>query len=68
MNIMEVSMYLLTFTLSLYALDSVDLSKITKKNKIYEVRALYMLISMSLSYLSTNFIFGFIEASLIIKG
>lgn len=49
--IIEVIIYLLSFLLSLYALDSVDFSKLIRKNQSHKVILMYILISFSLAFL-----------------
>jgi uncharacterized integral membrane protein (TIGR02327 family) len=52
-------LYIITFTLSLYAMQSVNYEKFLKANRVTEARILFMLLCMSISYLCTNFIYDF---------
>ena len=58
MNI-KALLYIITFTLSLYAMQSVNYEKFLKANKVREARLLFLFISMAISYLCTNFIYDF---------
>lgn len=51
--------YVITFALSLLSLFSLNIKDVFKLNKIYEARILFVLLSMALSYLATNFIYDF---------
>ena len=52
-------LYILSFTLSLYGLDTLNYDKFIRNNKPRQAQILYLLIAMSISYLSTNFIYDF---------
>ena len=49
--IYRVIIYLISFLLSLYALNGLDYSKFIKKNRVQEAWLLYFLIAMALGYL-----------------
>lgn len=51
--------YLFSTLLVLWAVDSININQIFKKNKIYQARAFYFCIIISLIYLVTNFIYDF---------
>lgn len=53
-------MYLFVIPLSIYAVDGVNMSRIFKKNKIYQARVFYILIIFGLSYLIVNFLYDFL--------
>ena len=53
-------LYLIVIPLSVYAVDSVNLNCIFKKNKIYQARIFYILLVFGLSYLITNFLYDFL--------
>ena len=59
----KVYVYVITLIASMFVLNGVHFEKIMKKNKIFEASALYIMISVSMSYLLTNFIVDFIEVS-----
>ena len=52
-------LYIINVPLAIWALDSVKIDEIFKINRIYQARILYCLISFSLSYLFTNFLYDF---------
>lgn len=54
--------YLLVIPLVIYAVDSVNINGIFKKNKIYQARVFYILLVFCLSYLITNFLYDFLYA------
>lgn len=51
--------YLFSTILVLWAVDSININQIFKKNKVYQARAFYFCIVISLIYLVTNFIYDF---------
>ena len=58
--------YLFVAILVIWAMDSVNINGIFKKNKILQARVFYFLLGLSLIYLITNFIMDFFEYSKII--
>lgn len=52
--------YLLAVPLVIYAMDSVNINGIFKKNKVYQARVFYILLVFGLSYLVTNFLYDFL--------
>lgn len=53
-------LYLFIIPLVIYAMDGINISGIFKKNKVYQVRILYMLFVFGLSYLVCNFLYDFL--------
>ena len=51
--------YIITTMSVLWAMDSVNLNFLFKKNKIYQARMFYFFITLSLIYLVTNFFYDF---------
>lgn len=51
--------YLFSTLLVLWAVDSININQIFKKNKVYQARVFYFCIVVSLIYLVTNFIYDF---------
>lgn len=60
--------YIITLLLSVFTLSGVNFEKIFRTNKVVETRILVIIISITLSYLTTNFITDFINVSSLIKG
>jgi len=52
-------LYVVTVVLSIWALDSVNITNVFKKNRYYQSRLLYLFIACSLSYLVVNFFYDF---------
>ncbi len=50
--IMRVIIYLLCFAVSFYALGALDFNRFLKKNKVMQAQVLYILLSLSLAYLT----------------
>ncbi|MBQ1508893.1 MAG: DUF1146 domain-containing protein [Erysipelotrichaceae bacterium] len=50
--IMRVIIYLLCFIVSFYALGALDFNRFLKKNKVVQAQLLYILLSLSLAYLT----------------
>ena len=55
-------LYLLTIPLVIYAMDSVNMNSIFKKNKEYQARIFYILLVFGVSYLVTNFLYDLLYA------
>ena len=51
--------YLFVMSFVFWALDSVSIKNIFKKNRIYQARLLYLFLAMALSYLVVQFLFDF---------
>jgi len=49
-------LYVLVTMLVIWAMDSVNINQIFKKNKVMQARVFYFLLGISLIYLVTNFI------------
>ncbi|MBO5376146.1 MAG: DUF1146 domain-containing protein [Bacilli bacterium] len=52
-------LYILVSIIVIWAMDSININGIFKKNKIYQARCFYFLLGLSLIYLITNFIYDF---------
>ena len=52
-------LYLIILPLSIWAVGGLNLNKFFKQSRIYEARLLYLMISMSISYLIVNFLYDF---------
>ena len=52
--------YLFVIPLTIYAVDSVNINGIFKKNKMYQARVFYILLVFGLSYLTANFLYDFL--------
>lgn len=59
-------LYLFVTVLVVFAMDSINLNGVLKKNKIFQARILYFLIALALIYLITNFIWDFFTVTKIV--
>lgn len=57
-------LYIIFTFISIWALDSININGIFKKNKIIPARVLYLLLSISLAYLTVNFLYDFVSYSI----
>lgn len=55
----KIILYIIMVPLSIWALDSLNIENKFKKNRYYQSRLLYLMISLSLSYLVVNFFYDF---------
>lgn len=62
----KVILYILVSILVIWTLDSININKIFKKNKILQARIFYLLLALSFVYLITNFIWDFFLSSKIV--
>ena len=53
-------LYIFVIPLVIYAMDSVNMNGIFKKNKMYQARVFYILLIFGLSYLITSFLYDFL--------
>ena len=53
-------LYILVIPLVIYAIDSINMNGIFKKNKMYQARVFYILLVFGLSILITNFLYDFL--------
>lgn len=58
MNIKTI-LYLVTVPLTIWAVESINVQNLFKKNRKYQATLLYLIISISLSYLVVNFFYDF---------
>lgn len=56
----NILLYLLSLIVVTYAMDSVNISVIFKKNKEYQAKLFYILLIFSMSYLVVSFLKGFL--------
>lgn len=51
--------YAIIIPVVLYALDSLNYEKLLKKNKVFQARLLYLILTISISYLLVSFMYDF---------
>lgn len=59
-------LYIVVVPLSIWAIDSIHIGQLFKKNRYYQARLLYFMFSMGLSYLVVNFLYDFFTYSKIV--
>lgn len=52
-------LYIVVTILSIWGLDSINITNLFKKNKYYQSRILYLFVAVALSYLVVNFFYDF---------
>lgn len=52
-------LYIVIVIISIWALESININNIFKKNRYYQARIVYLFIALALSYLVTNFLYDF---------
>lgn len=57
----KIGLYIINSFIAAYAISCINFNGIIKKDKSIEVRVLVIILSLSLSYLLTNFIVDFIN-------
>lgn len=53
----KILVYFITSPLVIWAMDSININQIFKKNKVKQAQVFYILLGVSLIYLVTNFIY-----------
>ncbi len=56
--------YILSAIIVIFAIDSVNMSVIFKKNKVVQARVFYIIIVLILTYLLANFLYDFVYIKL----
>ena len=65
MNIKTI-LYIVVVPFTIWALESLNINQFFKKNRYYQSRILYLILSLGLSYLVVNFFYDFFTYSKII--
>lgn len=60
-------LYVIMVPLAIWALDSVNITNVFKKNRYYQARLLYVMLALAISYLVVNFFYDFFLNSQFIK-
>lgn len=55
-------LYSIVLVIVIWAMEGVNINTIFKKNRMYQARIMYILIVLSLTYLSSNFILDFLNS------
>ncbi len=62
----KVFIYIVVTMVTVFALSGINFNNFFKKDRIVEAKIFIVLITLSLSYLATNFIINFLEISKIV--
>jgi len=52
-------LYIFSLPLTIWAMEGLNLNRFFKQGKIYQARIIYLMVSMCISYLVTNFLYDF---------
>ena len=55
-------LYIIVLVIVIWAMDGININQIFKKNSIYQARVFYIIIVLSLTYLTSNFILVFLNS------
>lgn len=55
----RIILYVIFVPLSIWSLECININNLFKKNRYFQARVLYLLISLALSYLVVNFLMDF---------
>lgn len=58
-------LYLIVTIITIWALDSININAIFKKNKIWQARVFYFFLALSIIYLVTNCLYDLYESAII---
>lgn len=50
-------LYVIMWIISIWSMESININHIFKKNRIFQARVFYFLLTVSLAYLSANFLY-----------
>jgi uncharacterized integral membrane protein (TIGR02327 family) len=55
----KIYLYLLTIPLSMWTLEAININGLFKKNRVLQIKVLFVMLSLSLAYLFTSFLYDF---------
>ncbi len=64
--LLKAFLYIFFTFVSIWALDSININNLFKKNRYYASRVLYLMVSIALAYLVVNFLYDFFDYSQIL--
>ena len=53
----KILLYFLMFFITVFSIDSININRIFKPNKVLQARIFYLLLTISISYMVTNFFY-----------
>lgn len=54
-------LYSIVFVIVIWTMDGININQIFKKNRIYQARVFYIMLTLSMTYLVTNFMLEFLN-------
>ena len=51
--------YIIIFIFTIWPMEALDLNRFFKQSKVYQARIMYLMIAMSITYLTVNFLYDF---------
>lgn len=58
----KILIYIFVFLFTIWVLEGLDLNRIFKQSRIYQARIIYIMLAMSITYLTSNLIYDFFES------
>ena len=55
-------LYIIVFAIVVWSLDGLNLNHLFKQNRVFEARVFYIILALSLTYLSSSFILNFLNS------
>lgn len=55
-------LYIIVMMIVIWAIDGLNINNLFKKDHVYQARIMYIIIILSLTYLTTNFILDFLTS------
>lgn len=52
--------YIIIFIFTIWAMEGLNLNRFFKQSKVYQARIMYLMIAMSITYLTVNFLYDFV--------
>ena len=63
----KIALYIFTLIMTIWSMEGLNLNSLFKQGRVYQARLIYLMIAMSISYLTTNFMYDFIVSFQILK-
>ena len=63
----KIMLYMVVFLFTIFVMEGLDLNKIFKQNRVLQARFIYIMIAVSLTYLTTNFLIDFFNCFSVFK-
>ena len=60
-------LYIIILPFSIWAMEGLDLNRFFKQSRIYQARAIYLLLAMCVTYLTVNMLYDFLINFQIVK-